>query len=59
MRSLLRPNGKELAFLTGPIHRRIENPADNEIFLVASVGGEARQLTHNQALETNHALGAG
>jgi dipeptidyl aminopeptidase/acylaminoacyl peptidase len=47
------PNGKELAFLTGPIHRRIENPADNEILLVASVGGEARQLTHNQALETN------
>ena len=47
------PNGKELAFLTGPIHRRTENPADNEIFLVASVGGEARQLTHNQALETN------
>jgi dipeptidyl aminopeptidase/acylaminoacyl peptidase len=47
------PNGKELAFLTGPIHRRTENPADNEIFLVAFVGGEARQLTHNQALETN------
>jgi acylaminoacyl-peptidase len=47
------PNGKELAFLTGPIHRRIENPADNEIFVVASLGGEARQLTHNQALETN------
>jgi dipeptidyl aminopeptidase/acylaminoacyl peptidase len=47
------PNGKALAFLTGPIHRRTENPADNEIFLVASVGGEVRQLTHNQALETN------
>jgi len=47
------PNGKELAFLTGPIHRRIEIPADNEIFVVASIGGEARQLTHNQALETN------
>ncbi len=47
------PNGKELAFLTGPIHRRIENPADNEIFVVASVGGEVRQLTHNQALESD------
>jgi dipeptidyl aminopeptidase/acylaminoacyl peptidase len=46
------PNGKSVAFLTGPIHRRIENPSDYEIYLVASVGGEARQLTHNQALES-------
>ncbi len=47
------PNGKTIAFVTGPVHRRIENPADNEIFLVASLGGEAHQLTHNQALESN------
>jgi dipeptidyl aminopeptidase/acylaminoacyl peptidase len=46
------PNGKSIAFLTAPIHRRIENPSDYEIYLVASVGGEARQLTHNQALES-------
>jgi dipeptidyl aminopeptidase/acylaminoacyl peptidase len=46
------PNGKSVAFLTGPIHRRIENPSDYEIYVVASVGGEARQLTHNQALES-------
>jgi dipeptidyl aminopeptidase/acylaminoacyl peptidase len=47
------PNGKSIAFLTGPVHRRIENPSDYEIFLVASGGGEAQQLTHNQALESN------
>lgn len=46
------PNGKSVAFLTGPIHRRIENPSDYEIYLVASIGGDARQLTHNQALES-------
>jgi dipeptidyl aminopeptidase/acylaminoacyl peptidase len=45
-------NGKSVAFLTGPIHRRIENPSDYEIYLVASIGGDARQLTHNQALES-------
>jgi dipeptidyl aminopeptidase/acylaminoacyl peptidase len=46
------PNGKLLAFLTGPIHRRTENPGDFEIFVVSSGGGEVRQLTHNQALES-------
>ena len=46
------PNGKTLAFLTGPVHRRTENPADFEIYLVSSSGGESRQLTHNQALES-------
>src|SRR5579871_3289801 len=29
----------------------METPADTEIFLVPATGGEARQLTHNQALE--------
>jgi dipeptidyl aminopeptidase/acylaminoacyl peptidase len=47
------PNGKTIAFLTGPTHRRTENPADNEIFLVPAGGGIVRQLTHNQALESN------
>jgi len=46
------PNGKTLAFLTGPVHRRTENPADFEIYLVSAAGGEAKQLTHNQALES-------
>ncbi len=46
------PNGKTLAFLTVPVHRRTENPADYEIYLVSTSGGDARQLTHNQALES-------
>ncbi len=47
------PNGKQVAFLTEPIHKRIENPAEYEIYLVTSNGGEARQITHNQAVESN------
>jgi dipeptidyl aminopeptidase/acylaminoacyl peptidase len=46
------PDGKSLAFLTGPVHRRAENPADYEIYLVGADKGEARQLTRNQALES-------
>ena len=45
------PDGKLLAFVTDSISHRMESPADTEIFLVSSGGGEARQLTHNQALE--------
>jgi dipeptidyl aminopeptidase/acylaminoacyl peptidase len=44
------PDGKTLAFRTGPVHHRTENPADSEIFVVSSAGGEARQITHNEAL---------
>ncbi len=47
------PDGKTVAFLTGPVHKRTENPADNEIFLVPAGGGAVRQLTRNQALESN------
>ena len=47
------PDGKQIAFLTGPIHKRIENPADYEIFLVSASGGTAKQITHNQAVESN------
>jgi dipeptidyl aminopeptidase/acylaminoacyl peptidase len=47
------PDGKSLAFLTGPVFRRTENPADVEIFLVPAAGGESHQLTHNQALESD------
>jgi acylaminoacyl-peptidase len=46
------PDGKQLAFLTGPVHHRVEDPANFEIFLVSSQGGTAKQITHNQALET-------
>jgi len=46
------PSGKQLAFETGPISHRIENPADWEMFLVAAAGGETRQLTHNQGQES-------
>ena len=47
------PDGKQVAFLTEPIHKRIENPADYEIFLVAACGRQHRQVTHNQAVESN------
>jgi dipeptidyl aminopeptidase/acylaminoacyl peptidase len=45
------PDGKSIAFITGPVHHRIENPADYEIFLAPASGGDARQLTHNEAIE--------
>jgi dipeptidyl aminopeptidase/acylaminoacyl peptidase len=47
------PDGHTIAFLTGPIHHRTEDPGDFEIYSVASAGGSPRQLTHNQALESN------
>ncbi|MGA8531513.1 MAG: prolyl oligopeptidase family serine peptidase [Acidobacteriaceae bacterium] len=46
------PDGKTLAFETGPPNHREENPADYEIFLLSPDGGTARQATHNQALES-------
>ncbi len=46
------PNGANVAFETGPVHKRIEAPRDYEIFLVAVGGGEARQITHNDAVES-------
>jgi dipeptidyl aminopeptidase/acylaminoacyl peptidase len=47
------PDGQQIAFETGPISLRLENPADSEMFLVASKGGEAHALTHNQGLESD------
>jgi dipeptidyl aminopeptidase/acylaminoacyl peptidase len=47
------PDGQQIAFETGPISLRLENPADSELFLVAAKGGDARQLTHNQGLESD------
>jgi dipeptidyl aminopeptidase/acylaminoacyl peptidase len=46
------PDGKSVAFVTGPVHHRMENPADFEIFLVTASGGELRQITHNDATES-------
>jgi len=46
------PDGKSIAFLTGPPDHREETPADYEIFLVPASGGQSRQITHNQALES-------
>jgi dipeptidyl aminopeptidase/acylaminoacyl peptidase len=47
------PSGESIAFETGPVSHRLENPADTELFIVATKGGEARQVTRNQALESN------
>lgn len=47
------PDGKMIAFHTEPVHHRVENPDNYEIYLVAASGGEVRQLTHNDALESN------
>jgi len=46
------PDGKSVAFVTAPVHHRIEKPADYEIFLASAAGGDARQLTHNDAVES-------
>ncbi len=45
-------DGKSLAFVTGPTHHRMESPADFEIFLVSPSGGDAHQITHNEAVES-------
>ena len=46
------PDSKSVAFMTEPAYHRMEGPSSYEIFLVASNGGEVRQLTHNQAIES-------
>jgi dipeptidyl aminopeptidase/acylaminoacyl peptidase len=45
------PDGKSVAFETGPVHHRIETPKDYEMFLVVA-GSDARQITHNDAVES-------
>ena len=47
------PAGGEIAFETGPVSRREENPADYEMFVVPANGGDARQVTHNNGLESH------
>ncbi|HEY1987202.1 MAG TPA: S9 family peptidase [Terracidiphilus sp.] len=46
------PDGKTLAFTTEPVHKRLEGPEHYEIFTVGAEGGEVRQITHNEALES-------
>jgi len=47
------PDGKSIAFLTTSVSHRLENPADMEIFLLpTNSGSQARQITHNLALES-------
>jgi dipeptidyl aminopeptidase/acylaminoacyl peptidase len=45
------PTGKNIAFETGPVSHRVENPVNTEMYLVAASGGDAKQLTHNQGAE--------
>jgi dipeptidyl aminopeptidase/acylaminoacyl peptidase len=47
------PDGKTVAFVTEPVHKRMETPQQYEIFLAGSSGGEARQITHNNAVESS------
>ena len=47
------PTGDQIAFETGPISHRLENPGDSEIFVVPAKGGDARQVTHNNGLESH------
>ena len=47
------PVEDRIAFETRSVSKRLENPADTEMFLVATQGGEAKQLTHNEGLESH------
>ncbi|MBB6143468.1 dipeptidyl aminopeptidase/acylaminoacyl peptidase [Silvibacterium bohemicum] len=47
------PSGSQIAFETGSISHRLENPSETEMFLVAASGGDAKQLTHNNGLESH------
>jgi dipeptidyl aminopeptidase/acylaminoacyl peptidase len=46
------PDGQTIAFETGPISHRLETPKDSETFVVSAHGGDARQITHNDGLES-------
>lgn len=45
------PDGKTLALMTNPVSQRQEYAKDYEIYLVDSIGGTPRPLTHNNAIE--------
>jgi dipeptidyl aminopeptidase/acylaminoacyl peptidase len=50
-------DGKRLAFVTTSVSERQERPSDFEVFVIdlgsASAAGAPKQLTHNQAFESN------
>ena len=46
------PAGDQIAFETGAISHRLENPGEADTYLVPVGGGDARQLTHNFGLES-------
>jgi dipeptidyl aminopeptidase/acylaminoacyl peptidase len=45
-------NGQHLAFVSNPPHHRQERVEDHEVFVLAATGGVPKQITHNQALES-------
>lgn len=46
-------DGTQIAFESQPVHHRMETPDDFEMYMVGADGGAVRQVTHNQALESN------
>lgn len=48
---IISPDGDQIAFHTQSISHRLERPEDYEIYLTPASGGEARQVTHNHAIE--------
>ncbi|HSR09037.1 MAG TPA: prolyl oligopeptidase family serine peptidase, partial [Bryobacteraceae bacterium] len=46
------PDGKSLAFNTDSVSQRVEGITSYEIYLVASTGGQPKQITHNEAIES-------
>lgn len=47
------PDGTQIAFESQPVHHRMETPDDFEMYMVGADGGTVRQVTHNEALESN------
>jgi dipeptidyl aminopeptidase/acylaminoacyl peptidase len=45
------PNGAQIAWATNSVSHRLEDPKHHDIYLLSSMGGEARRLTNNQAIE--------
>jgi dipeptidyl aminopeptidase/acylaminoacyl peptidase len=43
---------QQIAFETETVSHRMEGPAASEIYLVNTTGGDAKQLTHNDAVES-------
>jgi len=46
------PDGSTIAFVTAPVHHRVENPQDYEVFLAAVNGDSTKQITHNNGIES-------